>query len=121
MARTYSPGIRCPECGSNRMPRNGAAQGRVVYRGDDCKRYYTQRRRQHPPQRRRPGTGPGVALGGRLPKRRCAHCVRNAAGGVPVGQQGRLPPSLGCGASGRRRQEGVAGRQPAAVIAFAEM
>ncbi len=57
MARAYSPGIPCPECGPNWMPKNGASKGRQVYRGGNRKRYYTQRRRRHPPQRRRPGTG----------------------------------------------------------------
>ena len=39
--RAYSHAVRCPECGSNRMPRNGAAQGCQVYRYGDCQRYYT--------------------------------------------------------------------------------
>ena len=38
--RACSIDIRCPECGSNRMPKNGAAKGRQVYRYGDCGRYY---------------------------------------------------------------------------------
>ena len=36
--RIYSHHIRCPYCGSNRMPRNGTAQGRQVDRCGDCGR-----------------------------------------------------------------------------------
>ena len=38
--RAYKHGIRCPECGSNWMPRKGTSQGRQVYRCGDCDRYY---------------------------------------------------------------------------------
>ena len=40
------------------------------------------------PRRRRPGTGFGAARGRHFPKRRCAYCWRNPAGGEPVGQKG---------------------------------
>ena len=39
--RAYSYDIRCPECGSNRMPKNGTSKNRQVYRCGDCGRHYT--------------------------------------------------------------------------------
>ena len=39
--RADSHDIRCPGCGSDRMPRNGTAKGRQIYRCGDCGRYYT--------------------------------------------------------------------------------
>ena len=39
--RAYNHDIRCPECGSNWMPKNGTSKGRQVYRCGDCGRYYT--------------------------------------------------------------------------------
>ena len=39
--RAYNHDIRCPECGSNRMPKNGSSRGRQVYRCGDCGRHYT--------------------------------------------------------------------------------
>ena len=39
--RAYNHDIRCPECGSNRMPKNGASPGRQVYRCGDYGRHYT--------------------------------------------------------------------------------
>ena len=37
MARpcAYNHDIRCPECGSNWMPKNGTSKGRQVYRCGD--------------------------------------------------------------------------------------
>ena len=36
--RVYRQGVRCPECGSNRMPKDGKSQGRQVYHRGDCGR-----------------------------------------------------------------------------------
>ena len=33
-----SPRVHCPECGSNRMPKDGASKGRQVYHCGDCGR-----------------------------------------------------------------------------------
>ena len=32
--RVYRHQARCPECGSNRMPKDGYSKGRQVYRGN---------------------------------------------------------------------------------------
>ena len=37
--RVYRYDVRCPECGSNRMPKDGASKGRQVYHCGDCGRY----------------------------------------------------------------------------------
>ena len=39
--RAHNLDICCPECGSNRMPQNGASPGRQVCRCGDCGRYCT--------------------------------------------------------------------------------
>ena len=36
--RVYRHDVRCPECGSNRMPKDGTSQGRQVYHCGDCGR-----------------------------------------------------------------------------------
>ena len=40
MARpcVYRHDVRCPECGSNRMSKDGTSQGRQVYHYSDCGR-----------------------------------------------------------------------------------
>ena len=38
--RVYRHDIRCPDCGSNRMRRDGFSDGRQAYRGADCRRRY---------------------------------------------------------------------------------
>ena len=38
--RVYRHHIRCPACGSNRMPKHGTSKGRQVYRCGDCRRCY---------------------------------------------------------------------------------
>ena len=39
--RVYRQGVRCPECGSNWMPKAGSVNGRQVYRCGDCQRRST--------------------------------------------------------------------------------
>ena len=36
--RVYRHDVRCPECGSNWMPKDGTAKGRQVYHCGDCGR-----------------------------------------------------------------------------------
>ena len=36
--RVYRHHIRCPDCGSNRMRRDGFSNGRQAYSGGDCRR-----------------------------------------------------------------------------------
>ena len=36
--RVYRQGVRCPECGANRMPKDGTSEGRQVYHCGDCGR-----------------------------------------------------------------------------------
>ena len=36
--RVYRHDVRCPECGSNWMPKDGKSQGRQVYHCGDCGR-----------------------------------------------------------------------------------
>ena len=36
--RVYHHDVRCPECGSNRMPKDSASKGRQVYHCGDCGR-----------------------------------------------------------------------------------
>ena len=36
--RVYRHDVRCPECGSNRMPKDGTSKGRQVYHCGDCGR-----------------------------------------------------------------------------------
>ena len=47
--RVYRHNVRCPECGSNWMPKAGTDQGRQVYRCGDCQRYYTPDAAYHRP------------------------------------------------------------------------
>ena len=35
--RAYRHDMRCPHCGSNRMPKDGRARGKRTYRCGDCK------------------------------------------------------------------------------------
>ena len=39
-SRVYRHHIRCPDCGSNRMRKDGFSNGRPAYRGGDCRRRY---------------------------------------------------------------------------------
>ena len=39
-SRVYRHHIRCPDCGSNRMRRDGFSNGRPAYSCDDCRRRY---------------------------------------------------------------------------------
>ena len=34
--RVHRHDVRCPECGSNRMPKDGTSQGRQVYHCSNC-------------------------------------------------------------------------------------
>ena len=47
--RAYRQDIRCPECGSNWMPKAGTDKGRQVYRCGECQRYYTSEAAYHRP------------------------------------------------------------------------
>ena len=47
--RVYRDNVRCPECGSNWMPKAGTAKGRQVYRCGECQRYYTPDAAYHRP------------------------------------------------------------------------
>ena len=121
--RAYSHHIRYPSCGSNRMPKCGISKGRHPIENQALRRLRTlphSRCRLHSAQRRRPGTRPGPVRGWRFVEFYCAHLWRHSAGGEPVGQKRGAPRCPGC-AGGASSTADPAGRQPAAVIAYAEM
>ena len=47
--RVYRHQARCPECGSNRMPKDGHSKGRQVYHCGDCGRRYIPEAAYHRP------------------------------------------------------------------------
>ena len=47
--RVYRHQARCPECGSNRMPKDGHSKGRQVYHCGDCGRHYIPEAAYHRP------------------------------------------------------------------------
>ena len=47
--RVYRHQVRCPECGSNRMPKDGHSKGRQVYHCGDCGRRYIPEAAYHRP------------------------------------------------------------------------
>ena len=47
--RVYRHQVRCPECGSNRMPKDGHSKGRRVYHCGDCGRRYIPEAAYHRP------------------------------------------------------------------------
>ncbi len=47
--RTYRHDIRCPDCGSNWMRKNGLARGKQSYRCGDCGRRYLPDAAYHRP------------------------------------------------------------------------
>ena len=85
-SRVYRHDVRCPECGSNRMPKDGTSKGRQVYHCGNC-----GRTPHHPgcrlptPQRRRLGTRPGDVSGWQFAERCCAYLWGQCPGGQQVG------------------------------------
>ena len=47
--RVYRHQARCPECGSNWMPKDGHSKGRQVYHCGDCSRHYIPEAAYHRP------------------------------------------------------------------------
>ncbi len=119
-ARVYRHDVRCPDCGSNRMRRDGCSRnGHQTYQCGDCPRRHTPEGAY-----RRPGN-PRTCFGDvcrvRQPERGGAAVSGERPGGERVGQKKGKYVLNQFREAQRRRTEGAPGRQPAAVIAWDEM
>ena len=119
--RVYRHNVRCPECGSNWMPKAGTDQGRQVYRCGDCRRYYTPDAAYHRPSaadRERAlamyQEGSSLRAVGRV-FGVSTQAVSRSKRGARLAARGRMRRQS------RQRTAGVAGNRPAAVIACDEM
>ena len=81
--RVYRHDVRCPECGSNWMPKDGTSKGRQVYHCGDCGRRTIPDAAYQGPgaaDKERPGDVPG----GQLVERHCSDFWGQRPGGQPV-------------------------------------
>ena len=109
--RVYRRQARCPECGSNRIPKDGHSKGHQVYH---CGRRYIPAKRPVIAPARQQGARGVQAPGRQLVARGGAGFRGQHSGGDPVAQKGGALRCPGCGAA-------AAKALPAAVIAGDEM
>ena len=106
--RVYRHDVRCPEYGSNRMPKDGASTGRQVYHCGDC-----GRRTIPDAAYQRPGAADQERALAMYQRRQLVECHcpdfrGQRPGGQPMGQKGGPPHGPGCAGGVKKRAAGVA-------------
>ena len=123
-ARVYRHDVRCPDCGSNWMRKDGFSGGKQRYCCGDCQRRYLPAgayRRPAAEVKERALAIRRMADGRQQPERHRAGLGIQYPGGEPVGEKGGQQALSRLRERSERRVQGMAGRQPALVVSCDEM